>query len=166
MTSQNDIHTLMAQIMRLYFSRNFTLFEKIDLHPGQVPILNTMARIDGLSQKEIADRLCVTAPTVAVSLKRLERAGYVVRRPDKNDQRISRNYITQKGRDCVRQIDDIIAQVDQETFAGFTPEEKMLMRRLFLIMKENLSKVSDEMECDRFMKKHPIMEKEGKAEEC
>ena len=54
------------------------------------------------SQKELADALHVTPATVAMSLKSLERSGYVEKRGDPSDQRCKRIAITPKGSRALR----------------------------------------------------------------
>ena len=51
------------------------------------------------TQKELADRLHSAPPTIAASLKCLERQGYVERRTDEKDSRRNRISITDKGRE-------------------------------------------------------------------
>ena len=53
------------------------------------------------TQRELADRLHMAPPTIAASLKCLERQGYVARRTDERDSRRNRISITQKGRDAL-----------------------------------------------------------------
>ena len=55
------------------------------------------------TQKELADRLHSAPPTIAASLKALERQGYVERRTDQRDTRRNRVAITRKGRDALAQ---------------------------------------------------------------
>ena len=62
------------------------------------------------TQKELADRLHCAPPTIAASLKVLERQGYVERRTDEKDSRRNRISITQKGRDAVRSALDEIGR--------------------------------------------------------
>ena len=53
------------------------------------------------SQKELADALHISPATMAVSLKSLERGGYVEKRGDPADQRCKRVAITEKGRETM-----------------------------------------------------------------
>ena len=93
------------------------------------------------TQKELADKLHSAPPTVAASLKVLERQGYVERRTDQKDTRRNRISITQKGRDAIAQSMDAFRQVDGHMYHGFSPEERALADALFSRMLENLYQI-------------------------
>ena len=76
--------------------------------------------------------------TVTNMLQRLEREGIVDRRPDLQDQRISRVYTTQKGREMEESVQQQWAQLEQESFGGFNVAEKVLLRRWLLQVYQNL----------------------------
>ena len=93
------------------------------------------------TQKELADKLHSAPPTVAASLKVLERQGYVERRTDQKDTRRNRISITQKGRDAIAQSMDAFRQVDGHMYHGFSPEERALADALFSRLLENLYQI-------------------------
>lgn len=157
MEDNNHLHFLMEEVSRIYFARNFKLFEKIEIHPGQVPLLMTIRFNDGLSQKELANSLYVSPPTVAVSLKRMEKVGLIKKQDDEHDMRVTRVYITEKGIDTVEKIREVTDEIEQETFAGFSIEEKLLFKRLLMQIKDNLFKVSDE--ADLMKERSPFKER-------
>jgi len=113
------------------------------VHPGQVPLLLTVNSESGLSQKELANKLFVSAPTITVSMKRLENSGLIEKRPDEKDARIMRVYITQKGIETAQELRRITERLEEEMFDGFTTEEKIIFRRLLLQIRDNLIKNSD-----------------------
>ena len=76
------------------------------------------------TQKELADRLHSAPPTIAASLKVLERQGYVARRTDEKDSRRNRISITRKGRDALETGMRAFQQVDDHLYHGFSPEER------------------------------------------
>lgn len=100
------------------------------------------------TQKELADKLHSAPPTVAASLKVLERQGYVARRTDERDTRRNRVAITQKGRDVIAQSMDAFRQVDGHMYHGFSPEERALADALFSRMLENLYQIGGDRRCD------------------
>ena len=55
-----------------------------------------------------------------------------MRRPDPDDQRVSRVYLTEAGRAVQGRVQAVWDQMEAETFAGFTPEERVLLRRFLL----------------------------------
>lgn len=90
------------------------------------------------SQKELADALHVTPATVAMSLKSLERSGYVEKRGDPSDQRCKRIAITPKGLRAVEQCFTILRRVDEQMFDGFSPEEQEQLNSYHRRMLRNL----------------------------
>lgn len=140
------IHGIFAQVARLMFSRSFHLMEGIGIHPGQVALLMQLRNQDGLSQKELVERLYVKAPTVTMMIKRMERNGLLYRRQSQEDRRIFYVHITEKGLLVLEQVQKLIQQLEQESLQGFTQEEQLLFRRLLLQMRENLLKESDDKE--------------------
>ncbi len=93
------------------------------------------------TQKELADRLHIAPPTIAASLKCLERQGYVARRTDERDSRRNRISITQKGRDALHSGMQAFQQVDDAMFRGFTPEEREQVQAFHRRMLENLYQI-------------------------
>jgi DNA-binding MarR family transcriptional regulator len=72
----------------------------------------------------------------------MEKAGLVECRHDAADQRISRVYLTKVGRALQGSVEQTWHRLEEEIFAGFTLEERVLLRRLFLQMRENLMRVT------------------------
>jgi len=114
------------------------LLDKIDVYPGQPPLLFVLNASDGLSQKELADRLKISPATMTVMIKRMEKSGLIERKIDEIDQRKYKVYLTLKGREKFAQVRKIIDRIDHESFSNFSEEEKIIMRRLLIQMYKNL----------------------------
>lgn len=93
------------------------------------------------SQRDVARTLRISPATVAVSLKTLERDGYVERRTDEQDARRNRISLTDKGRRAVALCGESFQAVDERMLKGFTPEEKTQLTGFFTRMIENLGGV-------------------------
>ena len=79
-----------------------TLQERIKQHNvavGQFPILVHLWEEQGLTQKALCDLIRVEQPTLANTLKRMERDGLIKRVPDKDDKRQWRIYLTSRALD-------------------------------------------------------------------
>jgi|YNPNPStandDraft_1061719.scaffolds.fasta_scaffold05462_3 DNA-binding MarR family transcriptional regulator len=135
---------LLAQVCHLHHSRAHTLLEAIGLYRGQPPVLKALWEQEGPTHTELAEKLHVTPATITKMLQRMEKAGFITRRPDAEDQRISRVYLTEAGHAIRARVQAVWQQMEQETFEGFTLEEKVLLRRLLLQVRENLERVSGE----------------------
>ena len=113
------------------------------LHPGQPRLLEYIRSHPGCTQKEAADELDVTPASAAASLKRLERAGYVVRTPDEKDARRNRLSITKVGLERMEEHRRRFDALDQRMFSGMTDSEVAAFRSACEKMFDNLADESD-----------------------
>lgn len=65
---------------------------------SQFDVLATLAHGEGITQQELAERLLVTKGNVVGLIDRVGAAGWVERRPDPEDRRANRLYLTDAGR--------------------------------------------------------------------
>lgn len=99
-----------------------------------------------LSQRELARRLRLSPATVAVSLKTMERCGYVSREIDDRDARKNLVKITDKGREAVELCGHSFRAADEQMLSDFTPEEKEQLTGFFVRMLKNLGVTDPERE--------------------
>ncbi|MBU5592250.1 MarR family transcriptional regulator [Clostridium sp. MSJ-4] len=139
----DSLYHVFHQVLRFHYHRTHMLLDEIGMYPGQPPMLMVLHKMDGQSQKELAEKLKIKPATITMMLKRMEKAELVERRQDPEDQRISRVYITEKGRKAWEQLQDIMKIIEEECFGNFTQEEQVLLRRLLMQMRDNLMEVCD-----------------------
>ncbi|MDY0372451.1 MAG: MarR family transcriptional regulator [Sphaerochaetaceae bacterium] len=131
---------LLAQITRLRFTRGHVLLHASELHPGQYYLLMLLGKSEGLSQREIASHLLIKPSTLTVMIKRLMKNELIERKKDPHDGRILRVYITVKGRHVLEEATQKFAQIEEETFAGFSSEDRLKFESLGLQIRDNLLK--------------------------
>ena len=141
-TEPDPIDFLLAQVCRLHHARAHTLLEGLGLYRGQPPMLHALWEQEGLTHGELAERLHVQPATITKMIRRMGKAGFLERRSDPEDQRISRVYLTDAGRAIQAGVKQVWRTLESETFAAFTLEERVLLRRFFLQMCENLIRVT------------------------
>jgi DNA-binding MarR family transcriptional regulator len=129
---------LLNQICRLKRSQMNEALTAVGLYAGQEMFLCHLWREDGLTQSQLVERMCVQPPTVSKMLVRMEKAGLVTRRDDPEDSRVSRVYLTEQGCACEQAICGIWQNQEQRLNAGLSLEERVLLRRLLLQVRENL----------------------------
>lgn len=139
----SSLHVLLMKASHMYFASNYEQLTAMGLHPGQMPMLRLLSKQGELSQREIAQMLHVKPPSVAVSIKRMERAGLLVRTPDEKDQRITRISLSEKGREMVKGIQDIFKKNQEVLFRGFTESEICLLRRFLMQIIKNMEEVNE-----------------------
>ncbi|WP_438029351.1 MarR family winged helix-turn-helix transcriptional regulator [Sorangium sp. So ce233] len=110
------------------------------LQPGQDMLLRQLWKGDGLSQSEIIERLGVEPPTITKGLGRLEKAGLVVRRRDPDDARVSRVYLTARGKRLREPVTAIWDELEARAVAGLTAEEQRVLTELARKMRANLER--------------------------
>ena len=129
---------IMSQIMHMSMNRARLLFDEYDLKIGQAGILFMLEHFGEMSQRELASKMNVTPPAITAAIGKMERLGYIRRKPDDKDQRIMRLSPTDKGKACLEHIKKVAKQMDELMFKGMSQEEKLLLRRLLLQMQKNL----------------------------
>jgi DNA-binding MarR family transcriptional regulator len=96
-----------------------------------------------LSQKQIADRLEISAAAVAVLLKKLESNGYIKKSSCPGDNRINEIELTEKGCKTVAITDSSFRENDISMFDGFDEEELDCYIRLLEKIETNLYRLED-----------------------
>ena len=91
----------------------------IGLYFGQLPILEYVIEHDRCTQKEIADAIHVTPASVAISTKRMQKAGLLEKTVSDQNLRSNQLAVTPKGRELSRRYRSKFDEVDQKMFAGF-----------------------------------------------
>ena len=86
-------------------------------------VLGFVKNNDGCTQIQLANFLRVTAASVALSTKRLQKAGLLDKEVDENNLRCNRLHVTPAGERLIADCKDILNQFDQEIFAGFDSAE-------------------------------------------
>lgn len=124
-----------AQMRRNYAER----LREFNLHVGQEQLLCRLWREDGLTQIQLSERLNCEPPTITNMVKSLENHGFVVRKRDPKDRRVSRVYLTPAGSDLCEPVERIWNMQLNKLLSGIIPEERLLLRRLMKQMADNLS---------------------------
>ncbi|HCS75158.1 MAG TPA: MarR family transcriptional regulator, partial [Clostridiales bacterium] len=93
------------------------------------------------SQKNLAEAMQVSTATVAVSLKKLEKAGLITKTMDKTDNRLNRIVITDMGNQVVEQSRQIFQSIEKKVFEGFTEDEKSALSNLMERLYTNLTEM-------------------------
>lgn len=111
------------------------------LHQAQHRLLMCLARDEFGSQVELAKKMRVTPATIAVSLKNLERDGYIVRQAKESDNRFNNIELSEKGKRIVDDSRDIFHQIDEKMFGSLTDDEKETLANLLDKLYKNLSEL-------------------------
>lgn len=111
------------------------------LHRAQHRMLMTLADRAFDSQSELARMLDVSTATVAVSLKKLEREGYIRRGSKEDDSRANFIQLTARGEQIVQSSREIFEYIDHQAVKGFTDQELVLLKSYLRRIYGNLSEI-------------------------
>jgi len=139
-----SIDFMLTQVCRLHHTRARALLEGMGLYRGQPPLLFILREKDGRSHSKLAEHLHVQPATITKMVTRMERAGFVERKQDLEDQRVSRVYLTESGRAIQEEAKQKLRALEDETFAGFTLEDCVLLRRFLLQIRDNLLRATEQ----------------------
>lgn len=125
---------LVNHLARLFARGLAARLGPIGLALGAFPALLELWQEDGLTQKDLVERLDIEQATMANTLARMERDGLVTRRRDEGDGRLQRIWLTDRARG-LRQA--AVAAALEENAARLAPLDETeralllaLMRRL------------------------------------
>ena len=144
----------MCRVTLLHRYAISTSLSGMKLYRGQPEILEYLNEHGDCSQKELADFLGVTPASIATSLKRMSKSGFIERTSDENDRRINRLRLTEKGKEIRLAGKNECDRVDKAMFNGFSDEEISAFSDMLSRIADNLSPdgMSDK-ELFRIMKK-------------
>jgi DNA-binding MarR family transcriptional regulator len=97
---------------------------------GQWAVLMFLWARDGMSQAELSRVVAIEPPTMVRNIDRMVRDGLVKRVGDPADGRISRIYLTDRGRSLKDQLVPRAAAVNAATLQPLSPSEGRTLRRL------------------------------------
>ena len=132
---------MFMRIDRRFMGKCFGQMQELGIYRGQIPVLGLLAYKDGLSQREIAEHLRIKPPTVNVTVQRLEKAGFLFRKADEKDQRVSRIYLTEKGKQAKERGMKRVEENEKILFDGFSDAELCLLRRFLEQITANIDKI-------------------------
>ena len=93
----------------------------------------------GISQDQLAARICINKSNVARQAAILEEDGFITRTPSPTDKRIMQLYPTQKTLELLPSLSPILGQWDACLTEDISEEEKALLEKLLSRMKDKAS---------------------------
>jgi DNA-binding MarR family transcriptional regulator len=97
--------------------------EERGLSIAQFDILATLGFEQGITQQELAERLLVTKGNICGMIDRMEANGWVERRPDREDRRVNRLFLTRRGKALLAQAMPSQQALAKEILSVLAPSE-------------------------------------------
>ena len=115
------------------------------LFAGQHHIIMMLERVGCATVSQIAEEMRTTSATASVSIKRLEKAGFVEKRSSDSDARITKIYLTDKALAVTQRIKAKMDEAEESLTQGLTQEEKYLLSDL---LDKVVNNIISQKECD------------------
>ena len=115
------------------------------LFAGQHHIIMMLERVGCATVSQIAEEMRTTSATASVSIKRLEKAGFVEKRSSDSDARITKIYLTDKALAVTQRIKAKMDEAEESLTQGLTQEEKYLLSDL---LDKVVNNIISQTECD------------------
>lgn len=115
------------------------------LFAGQHHIIMMLERVGCATVSQIAEEMRTTSATASVSIKRLEKAGFVEKRSSESDARITKIYLTDKALAVTQRIKAKMDEAEESLTQGLTQEEKYQLSDL---LDKVVNNIISQKECD------------------
>jgi MarR family transcriptional regulator, transcriptional regulator for hemolysin len=138
-----------AKVLESAFDQQ--LRKKADITGAQSRVIATLALVkDGMTQKEIANRIGIEAPTIVPIIDRLEEQGIVIRRPDHNDRRNNLIFLTGESEAKWELIIECASELEKASRQGLSQQELEITKKTLCKIAQNVAglylKSSDQIE--------------------
>ena len=127
--------TQTARSMRTVLSRSLL---DTGLYAGQDGVILMLAEEDGLTPGQLALKLGVKAPTMTRTIGRMEAQGFLERRADGTDGRLTKVHLTDTGLKSVEQIGRSVSDCGALAVKGFSDKEVRTLLKLLCAVEHNL----------------------------
>lgn len=135
-----DLFTDMTRIHTAYVEHRLL---HLGLHTGQGAIISTLGASGPCSQKELAACRHVSAATISVMLRRMEKKGLITRTASEGGK-CNEVCLTAAGRELYETLCRDTAGEPERVFAGLTEEELSAAERVFQTISRNLETMTIE----------------------
>jgi DNA-binding MarR family transcriptional regulator len=121
-----DLTRLLIEFYEKFSSWEQGVVRETGLPLPQMHTLEILGTNGDLRMKDLAERMGVTTGSLTVLVDRLERAGFVARKPHESDRRSILVGLTHEGERHFREHHALHERLTQEMAASLTPEEQEL----------------------------------------
>jgi MarR family transcriptional regulator, organic hydroperoxide resistance regulator len=108
---------------------------------GQWYFLRVLWTRDGLSQRELSERVGMMEPTTVIALRSMEKAGLIRRVRSTDDRRVTHVRLTGKAKRMRDGLLKLARGINAQADEGIAREDITVFRRVIMQMTKNLDKV-------------------------
>lgn len=125
-----------SRLMRASFDQRA---QALGLTRAQWRVLVHLAPRQGINQSALADILELDAVTMGRHVDRLERDGWLERRPDPGDRRAWRLHLTEASQPTLDRMDQIATEMQAAALEGVSEAERQRLTEMLSRIKANLA---------------------------
>ncbi|MBP5206908.1 MAG: MarR family transcriptional regulator [Clostridia bacterium] len=114
---------LINEIARLYKLRVRIEAENLGVKNAYRALLSTLYIKDGGTQLSLAEKTGMKAPTISITLRKMEKEGLVDRIVDESDLRKTHVYLTEKGKKTTEKLNEGIETVNKLLIGSLKGED-------------------------------------------
>lgn len=106
---------------------------------GLWPFLRALWEMDGLTQRELSEKVRMKGPTTVAALNKLEDKGLVRRQSNKNDARKINVFLTPEGRKIYRKVIPEVETVNRQVLSELTEKEQVAFKDMIRRMRNSVT---------------------------
>ena len=106
---------------------------------GLWPFLRALWESDGLTQRELSEKVRMKGPTTVAALNKLEDKGLVRRQSNKNDARKINVFLTPEGRKTYRKVIPEVETVNRQVLSELTDKEQAAFKDMIRRMRNSVT---------------------------
>jgi MarR family transcriptional regulator, organic hydroperoxide resistance regulator len=137
MMHDRDVLRTLGNTVRTVRARVDRSLQQVGLRLGQYQVLSHLWKEDGLTPREIAERLDVEMPTVTRTVQRMVRDGLVRREAHQSDARSVRIYLTKRGTELEAELESILDRETERALDGFSSDDRRSLVHMLERISEN-----------------------------
>lgn len=137
--SVDRLDDIFHDTVRLHHDLVRQKFKTLGVYRGQPRLLFLLMKEDGKTKKELYEIMNLAPATISKMVDRLQNSGFVYTEKDAIDKRVSRVYLTDKGRETLNEVKIAINDINKIAFEGFSQDEITQLAELMEKMKKNLA---------------------------
>lgn len=131
---KRTIIMLINDISKCFRDKMRVKTDELGLVDAYRPIFWVLKNYDGCTQLDICKLTQLKAPTVSLTLQKMEAGGFITRLADDNDKRNIRIYITDHGVEVRHEIERLLKETEEEFLRDFSDSEKEALKGLLVKM--------------------------------
>lgn len=141
MKREESLGYVINHVARLFAKALYQEISDFGVVPGQFAQLLALYERDGITQQELCDLVQIEQPTMANTLRRMERDGLIARSPHPDDGRKQVITLTPEARQLEPPLMTAAQRINQTSTRGLTKAERQQLMTLIEKLTTNLENV-------------------------